>query len=151
MLAGTVPARHWRSYGDHPLPTGVAAMDEPLRAFPSWFLRLVCDRCGMERMANEAHMAQGEMLIRDIIDRMRHDGCGGRPEKAELPHWHRGRQQPAGQAHSAASACVGLERLGRLLQCFNGGRAGQVGHRNALTRLTAGAAQAGREGNPREI
>jgi hypothetical protein len=29
-------------------------------------------------------MAQGEMRIRDIIDRMRHDGCGGRPEKAEL-------------------------------------------------------------------
>jgi hypothetical protein len=84
MKARIVPARHWRSYGDHPLPNGEAAMGEPLRAFPSWFLRLVCDRCGMERMANEAHMAQGEMLIRDIIDRMRHDGCGGRPEKAEL-------------------------------------------------------------------
>ena len=24
------------------------------------------------------------MLIRDILDRMRHDGCGGRPGKAEL-------------------------------------------------------------------
>jgi hypothetical protein len=24
------------------------------------------------------------MRIRDILDRMRHDGCGGRPEKAEL-------------------------------------------------------------------
>jgi hypothetical protein len=59
-------------------------MDESLRAFPSWFMRIVCARCGKERMVNEAHMAQGEMRIRDILDRMRHDGCGGRPEKAEL-------------------------------------------------------------------
>jgi hypothetical protein len=60
------------------LPTGAEALDEPLRAFPSWFLRITCDRCGKDRMINEAHMAHGEMLIRDIIDRMRHAGCGGR-------------------------------------------------------------------------
>jgi hypothetical protein len=24
------------------------------------------------------------MLIRDILDRMRHDGCGGRPGRVEL-------------------------------------------------------------------
>ena len=35
-------------------------------------------------MVNEAHMPQGDMLIRDILDRMRHDGCGGRAGKAEL-------------------------------------------------------------------
>jgi hypothetical protein len=35
-------------------------------------------------MIAETHMAQGEMLIRDIIDRMRHDGCGGRAGKVEL-------------------------------------------------------------------
>ena len=29
-------------------------------------------------------MVQGGVLIRDIIARMRHDGCGGRPERAEL-------------------------------------------------------------------
>jgi hypothetical protein len=34
--------------------------------------------------AAATHMPQGDMLIRDIIDRMRHDGCGGRAEKAEL-------------------------------------------------------------------
>jgi hypothetical protein len=77
MEARTVSARHWRSYGDHPLLFGEEALDEPLRAFPSWFLRVVCDRCGKERMVNEAHMAQGEMRIRDILDCMRHDGCGG--------------------------------------------------------------------------
>jgi hypothetical protein len=35
-------------------------------------------------MISETHMPQGDMLIRDILDRMRHDGCGGWPEKAEL-------------------------------------------------------------------
>jgi hypothetical protein len=84
MTARTVPKCHWRSYGDHPLPTGEQALGEPLGAFPSWFRRIVCERCGKERMVNEAHMAQGEMLIRDIIDRMRHDGCGGRADRAEL-------------------------------------------------------------------
>src|ERR1700722_20147708 len=84
MPARPVPRRHWRSYGDNPLPTGAEALNEPLRAFPSWFLRIVCERCGKERMVNEAHMAQGDMLIRDIIGRMRHDGCGGRAGKGEL-------------------------------------------------------------------
>jgi hypothetical protein len=32
----------------------------------------------------ETHSAQGDMLIRDILKRMRHDGCGGRPGRAEL-------------------------------------------------------------------
>ena len=55
-----------------------------MRAFQSWFLRIVCDRCGKERMISETHMPQGNMLIRDILGRMRHDGCGGRAGKAEL-------------------------------------------------------------------
>jgi hypothetical protein len=84
MTARTVPKRHWRSYGDDPLPSGAEALGEPLRAFPSWFLRIVCERCGKERLVNEAHMPQGDMLIRDILARMRHAGCGGLPGKAEL-------------------------------------------------------------------
>ena len=83
MPARPVPRRHWRSYGDHPLPTGAEALDEPLRAFPSWFLRIVCERCGKERMIAETHFERGEMLIRDILDRARHDGCGGRAGTAE--------------------------------------------------------------------
>ena len=35
-------------------------------------------------MFNEAHAAQRTMPIRDIIEKMRHDGCGGRAGKAEL-------------------------------------------------------------------
>ena len=35
-------------------------------------------------MFNEAHSSQRSMLIRDIIAKMRHDGCGGMAEKVEL-------------------------------------------------------------------
>jgi hypothetical protein len=45
---------------------------------------ITCDRCGQERMYSEAHAAQRDMLLRDIIARMRHDSCGGRPGKVEL-------------------------------------------------------------------
>jgi hypothetical protein len=76
--------RHWRSYGDDPLPTGAEALNEPFRAFPSWLMRVTCDRCGKDRMFSETHAAEGGMLIRDILKRMRHDGCGGRPVRAEL-------------------------------------------------------------------
>ena len=84
MMARQVPRRHWRSYGNAPLPTGEQALDEPLRAFPSWFLRITCDRCGKERLISETYLLHGDMLIRDILNRMRHDGCGGRAGKAEL-------------------------------------------------------------------
>ena len=53
-----VPRRHWRSYGDDKLPTGAEALDEPFNAFPSWFMRTTCDRCGKDRMLNEAHGAK---------------------------------------------------------------------------------------------
>ena len=66
------------------LPTGAEAMDEPFAAFPSWFMRVTCERCGKERMFNEMHSALRAMPIRDIIAKLRHDGCGGRAGKAEL-------------------------------------------------------------------
>jgi hypothetical protein len=47
-------------------------------------MRIICDRCGKDRMLSETHAPQRDMLIRDIIKRMRHDGCGGRPGKVEL-------------------------------------------------------------------
>ena len=46
--------------------------------------RGLCERCGKERMISETHMPQGDMLIRDILDHARHDGCGGRAGRAEL-------------------------------------------------------------------
>ena len=35
-------------------------------------------------MLSETHTAHRDMLIRDIIARMRHDGCDGRAGKVEL-------------------------------------------------------------------
>ena len=86
MTRFSVPRRHWRSYGAEPLPTPREALREPFAAFPSWFLRIECDRCGKERMLNEAHAtdAQRYMLLRDLLARARHEGCGGRAAKAEL-------------------------------------------------------------------
>jgi hypothetical protein len=52
--------------------------------FPSWFMRITCDRCGKDRMMNEVHPAQRDLPIREIIKRARHDGCGGRAGKVEL-------------------------------------------------------------------
>ena len=79
-----VPARHWRRLGTDPLPTGGEALVEPFNAFPSWFLRITCARCGQERMVNQVHAAQSDLPLSEILDKMRHDGCGGRAGKAEL-------------------------------------------------------------------
>jgi hypothetical protein len=84
MTARPVPRRHWRSYGNDPLPTSAEAISEPISAFPSWYLRITCDRCGKDRMMNEVHTAQRDLPIREIIKRARHDGCGGRAGKVEL-------------------------------------------------------------------
>jgi hypothetical protein len=86
MALPASPWRHWRSYGTEPLPTAAEAMTEPMRAFPSWFLKITCDRCGKDRMLNESHMTdhQRSMVLRVLLSRMRHDGCGGRAGRAEL-------------------------------------------------------------------
>ena len=48
-------------------------------------MRVTCDRCGQRRVFSETHAAgQRDMLIRDIVARMRHDGCGGLAAKAKL-------------------------------------------------------------------
>jgi hypothetical protein len=50
------PARHWRRYGDAPLPNGKQALDEPFAAFPSWFIRIECDRCGKTQAQSRCRM-----------------------------------------------------------------------------------------------
>jgi hypothetical protein len=85
MSFRAAPARHWPSYGKDPLPTGAEALDEPLSAFPSWCLRITCDRCGKIQIVNEAHSAGWrDRTLRQILAKMRHDGCGGLPGSAEL-------------------------------------------------------------------
>jgi len=67
------------------LPTPAEALDEPFAAFPSWFLRITCDRCGKVTLRSQVHApAWHDRTLRDILGRMRHDGCGGLPGKAEL-------------------------------------------------------------------
>ena len=84
QMSRAPPKRHWRSYGNDPLPTGAEALNEPFAAFPSWFIRVTCKQCGQERMFNETHSALRAIPIRDIIAKLRHDGCGGRAGKVEL-------------------------------------------------------------------
>ena len=84
MAGRKPPERYWRSYGDDPLPAGAEAMHEPFAAFPSWLMRIRCDRCGKDRFLVETHFDRRDMLLRDIIKRMRHDACGGRAGKVEL-------------------------------------------------------------------
>ena len=43
MAPRPIPARH---YGTEPLPSGAEAMGETFAAFPFWFLRITCGRCG---------------------------------------------------------------------------------------------------------
>jgi hypothetical protein len=85
-VAAIPPKRHWRSYGTESLPTPAEALNEMFSAFPSWFLRIECDRCGKVIMINEAHAAtrlRGRPLS-EILARMHHKGCGGHAGKAEL-------------------------------------------------------------------
>jgi hypothetical protein len=77
------PERYWRSYGTDPLPVSAEAMAQPFAAFPSWLLRVTCDRCGKDRMFAETHFKQRDMQLRDIVERMRHDGCGGRAGRVD--------------------------------------------------------------------
>jgi hypothetical protein len=78
MTTRPLPQRHWRSYGDDPLPSGREALDES-RLLRSRALRITCDRCGKDRMLNEVHTPQRDMPSREIIKRMHHNGCGGNP------------------------------------------------------------------------
>jgi hypothetical protein len=45
---------------------------------------VTCKRCGRERVVNEAQTSWRDLLLRTILARMRHDGCGGLPARAEL-------------------------------------------------------------------
>jgi hypothetical protein len=85
-MAREPPQRHWRSYGNGPLPTRAEALDQPLAAFPSWFLRIECERCFKDSMLSEATMSERNrsLALCVLISRISHGSCGGRVGKAEL-------------------------------------------------------------------
>ena len=76
--------RVWRPYDNCPLPSAEEALQVSLRAFPSWFLKVTCGRCGQAQLVNEAHAPWRHVRLSVILARMRHDGCGGRPAYVEL-------------------------------------------------------------------
>ena len=85
-----------------------------MRAFPSWFLRIECDRCSKVQMINEAHAQWHDRTLRHILARMRHDGRGGTAAKAELMTGIDGVSSPAGATHCAAGQLkVGASMLVR--------------------------------------
>jgi hypothetical protein len=86
MMAARTPQRHWRSYGTEPLPPAQEALNQPFRAFPSWFLRIECDRCGKATLMNEARIGErrGVLPLRVLFARMCHEGCGGKAGWVEL-------------------------------------------------------------------
>jgi hypothetical protein len=79
-----VPRRHWRSYGDAPRPTGAEALNEPFAAFPSWFMRITCDRAG--RTGWSARRTRRSAACRSVPSwtRCAMTACGGRAGRVEL-------------------------------------------------------------------
>jgi hypothetical protein len=67
-MTARIPRRPWRSFGDAPLPTPAEALD--VAASPLWLLRIECERCGKDRMVNEAHAAPWrDRTLRQILAR----------------------------------------------------------------------------------
>jgi hypothetical protein len=131
MAGRKPPERYWRSYGDDPLPTAAEAMDEPFAAFPSWLLRVTWYRCGKDRFIDETPFDRRDMLLRDIIRRMGHDGCGGHAGKVELLTWIEGvtsRPVPQDRAHGIGKSSWPRSwidpRLGRYGIIFRHGNVG---------------------------
>ena len=91
--------------GTEPLPTGAEALDEPFRAFPSWFMRVTCDRCGAHATGRPAdprpHRQDTPRQLR------RSAGNGGAALR------HRGRRiQLAGAAHHGNRGLNSLAHMG---------------------------------------
>jgi hypothetical protein len=104
MTARPVPLRHWRSYGDDPLPTPTEALNEPFSAFLSWFMRITCDRCGKDRMLSVTHATAAQRDMRRCADQ-RPAAAGG----AGIIGLHHGGE------HDAIAGCNGVAR--RLSGC----------------------------------
>ena len=82
-----MPIRKWPCCGADPLPSRDETLAAPLRAFPSWFLRIECARYGREKYTAERHATladRSNRIIGEIIEWMWHDGCGGQAGLVEL-------------------------------------------------------------------
>ena len=84
MAVRKPPERYWRSYGTDPLPTAAEAMAEPFAAFPVLDDEDHLRPLWQGSLLAETHFARRDLPLREIIQRMRHDGCGGRAGRVEL-------------------------------------------------------------------
>jgi hypothetical protein len=85
------------------LPDRATALAAPLRAFPSWHIRIECAACGRDRCLAETNLTiagHGDRRVGDLIRRLKHEGCGGRPKLVELITGI-----PGGARGSGASCC----------------------------------------------
>ena len=76
--------RIWEPDGTDPLPSRAEALALPLKAFPSWFLSIRCERCGETRMINEALTPWQSVPLVYVLRRLRHPACGGEAASVEL-------------------------------------------------------------------
>ena len=64
----------WLSHKqDWPDPTPAEALLARVRDFPSWYLRMECEKCGRERYLAETHLTlggMGDVRIGDLIGRI---------------------------------------------------------------------------------
>ena len=101
MTRRSVPVRHWRNYGNDPLPTSAEALDDRSARSPRGSCASVRslrqgadDQRGALRAARHADPRHPR---EDAPRRLRRPGRQG-----GAPHRLRGRQQPAGATHRAA-------------------------------------------------
>jgi hypothetical protein len=83
----------------------------PQRVFKSWYLRMKCGKCGRERYLAETHMTiagKGNIVIRDLIPRLRHDQRLSKGQVRSGRIWRRfeRRRDPEGPEHSDNSQLV---------------------------------------------
>jgi hypothetical protein len=69
-------------------------------------------------MLSETHTPQRDMLIRDILWRMRHDGCGGRAGRVELLTGIEGASSRPGAEDRAAGLTLTIRGSGRSTQAM---------------------------------
>jgi hypothetical protein len=74
------PTAPLADYGTEPLPPAEATQ-QSFSAFPSWFLRIECDRCGTATLHKESHAPWRDRLLSDVLKQMRHGSCGACPER----------------------------------------------------------------------
>lgn len=90
----------------------VAFAASAINAFPSWFLRITCDRCGEVQLVSKVHSAAWrDRTLRQILAKMRRDGCGGLPASAELLSGADGAASPTPSGLPALPAASPQTRL----------------------------------------